>query len=81
MNQQYDDKNRGVLFVNDRKEKDSQPDRKGTANIDGKEYWVSAWDKPNSKGAPFSLSFTPKEAKESQAQSPKPSDPDDDLPF
>lgn len=52
--------NSGILFVNDRKEKDSHPDRTGTAMIDGVEYYVSAWTKQGKKGPFLSLAFKPK---------------------
>lgn len=53
--------NSGSLFVNDRREKDSQPNAKGNALIDGVEYWVSAWTKTDRNGNKWqSLSFQPK---------------------
>ncbi len=61
MNKQYDNNNTGVLFINDRKEKDTHPDRKGSAEIGGKQYWVSGWDKQTSKGETLSLAFSLKE--------------------
>ena len=48
----------GVLFVNDRKEKDTHPDHKGTCLIDGVTYEIGAWD----KGGRLSLSFKVKSA-------------------
>lgn len=83
--------NSGVLFKNDRREKDSQPHATGSATIDGVEYFVSAWTKEGAKGKFQSLAFKPKEAKPaSQQQSfANRDDPrtqrreemDDDLPF
>jgi len=56
--------NSGSLFVNNRKETDSHPDRNGTAKIDGVEYWVSGWVKQDKNGNPWmSLSFKRKEEK------------------
>jgi len=88
MSKQYDNTNRGVLFINERKEQDSHPDRKGSINIEGKEYWLSAWDKETAKGATISLSVTPKEAQSNrspspqrQASKPAPQDDDDDVFF
>lgn len=95
MTKQYDNTNKGVLFINDRKEKDSHPDRKGSINVDGKEYWMSGWDKQTSKGDTISLSLQPKEQRSSgggqqqrnnnnnQRSAPPPSDDfeDSDLPF
>lgn len=54
----------GTLFKNDRREKDSHPHAKGTALIDGVEYWVSAWTKEGAKGKFQSLSFQRKEARQ-----------------
>lgn len=63
--------NTGVIFKNDRREKDSHPNGKGTALIDGVEYWVSSWTKDGAKGKFQSLSFTRKEAKNAPAPAPK----------
>ena len=55
--------NEGTLFVND-KQSDKQPDKKGSAMIDGKEYWVSAWDNVSQNGKAYQkLKYTPKEEK------------------
>lgn len=53
----------GSLFKNDRKEKDSHPDYRGSILIDGKLYWLSAWIKEGKHGKFFSLSAKPKEDK------------------
>lgn len=42
---EYDNNNRGVLFKNDNKETDKHPDYKGRIDINGQEYWLSAWIK------------------------------------
>ena len=64
----YDDTNRGAIFKNDRKEKDTHPDYKGTLNVAGVEYWVSSWIKTSQKGSKFmSLSVTPKDAQQTPA--------------
>lgn len=73
--------NTGTLFRNDKREKDSHPNAKGTAIIDGVEYWLSAWTKSGAKGNFQSLSFQRKD----QQQSSKPSksfhdDLNDELP-
>lgn len=51
----------GSLFENDRKERDSQPDWTGSAKIDGKDYWIAAWENEGRKGLYFSLKFTLKD--------------------
>ena len=75
----------GTLFKNGRKEKDSHPDMRGDANIDGTMYEVAAWTKITKGGDKFlSLAIKPKDA-----DRPKPANKrdavkpnsDDDVPF
>lgn len=89
--------NTGSLFANDKREKDTHPNAKGTALIDGTEYWVSAWTKTDRNGNKWqSLSFQPKEQRQERQQparqqsnrdDPRTSygggmaDLDDDVPF
>jgi hypothetical protein len=71
--------NSGSVFKNDKKAKDSQPDEKGSALIDGVEYWVSCWVNTTKTGATYrSFKFTPKDENYSQSQSAVPAD---DIPF
>lgn len=58
----FDNTNRGVLFINNRKESANHPDRNGSINVDGVEYWLDGWIKtPKAGGAQFlSLSIKPK---------------------
>ena len=59
---QYDNTNRGVLFKNDRKTKATDPDYKGNLNINGTEYWLSAWiNETSDKRKFFKITPTPKE--------------------
>lgn len=87
----YDNTNSGMLARNDRKEKDTHPDFKGSINVDGKEYWLSAWTREGKPGGKmegrkyFSLSVSPKDAPNSapvpQKSAPKSFDQlDDDIP-
>ena len=65
----YDNTNRGTLFKNDTEGKSENfPPYGGSLNIEGTEYWISAWVKDGSKGKFFSLQVKPKEAKPTQAQ-------------
>lgn len=67
----YDNTNRGVLFINERKEKDTQPDRTGSINIEGVEYFLDGWIKDGSKGKFLSLSVKRKEKQPEAAPSGK----------
>lgn len=64
---QYDDTNRGALFKNDRKEADNHPDYKGKINIDGVDYWLSAWIKTDKSGAKY-MSLSPQRKDQGQQQ-------------
>lgn len=70
---EYDNSNRGVLFVNERKEKDTHSDYNGNATIvspDGEtfEVWLNGWKKKGENGKTFlSLSFKAKQPAEGQS--------------
>lgn len=64
---EYDNTNRGVLFVNDRKERDSQPDRTGSINVEGVEYFIDGWIKDSRKGKILSLSVKRKDKQSAPA--------------
>lgn len=54
--------NSGSLFKNTRREKESQPNARGEALIDGVLYEVSAWTKKDKNDQPWqSLAFKRKE--------------------
>ena len=88
---QYDDTNKGQIWKNDQKQTDSHPDFKGSLNVDGKEYWVSAWKRSpdaNPKAPALRFSIQAKEVKPQINQvQPNPADfqaPDDldqEIPF
>ena len=60
---EYDNNNRGSLFKNDRKDDAKFPDYKGSINVDGTDYWLSAWIKVSKDGNKFmSLSVKNKNA-------------------
>lgn len=81
----YDNTNRGQIWGNKEKQKDSQPDFKGTINVEGREYWLSAWKrKPDAHPNAPSLSFSV-QAKEEQQPVQQPVQQgdvmDDSIPF
>jgi uncharacterized protein (DUF736 family) len=77
MTKQYDNTNSGALFKNEDKESDNHPDYRGTLNVDGTEFWISAWLKTSKKGRRFmSLAVKPKD-EPAQGKA----DFDDQVPF
>lgn len=76
----YDNKNSGVLFKNDRKKTPNQPDYTGSAEANHQEFWISAWVREGKKGKYLSLAFTPKESK-SNVDEPSEEPTEDLIPF
>lgn len=82
----YDNNLRGFLMKNTEKEKDTQPDYKGSVVVVGVEYWLSSWIKTSKKGDKFmSLSLQPKEqakpARQAKQAPVEDFEVEDDLPF
>lgn len=87
----HDNTNSGMLARNDRKERDNQPDFTGVINVDGVDYWLSAWTKVGGEGSKmagrkyFSLAVTRKDgqaaAKHSGKQRAEDNISDDEVPF
>jgi hypothetical protein len=71
----YDNTNSGLLAKNDKQGNESRPDYRGSINVDGREYWLSAWIKTGRDGTKLagqkymSLSVKPKDE---QAYAPAP---------
>ena len=60
---EYDNTNRGAIWKNKKKETDSHPDFTGSLNVDGKEYWVSAWKRgadESDKSPALKITVSPK---------------------
>ena len=76
----FDNTNRGTLGRNKRREKDSHPEYTGSLNVDGNNYWLSAWVKESNGEKFFSIAVKPKEGKP-ELPEPVRVDPNDDIPF
>ena len=85
----YDNTNRGQVWPNKDKQSDTHPDFKGSVNVEGVDYWVSAWKRKegaNPKAPSLSFSIQQKESQEPRAPEPAqttaPADDGfDDIPF
>ena len=77
----YDNNMRGVLFKNDRGRGENSPPYTGSCEIEGEEYWVSAWVNEGKKGKYFKLSFKAKDGRLAKAKENPKFDEDLDIPF
>lgn len=88
---QYDNTNSGALFLSDKGDNPKRPDRRGTINIEGTEYWLSGWIREKNGKPYLSLKAERKEsqshyensssAKASQQSQIATQDDEDDIPF
>jgi hypothetical protein len=75
---QYSNENSGLLAKNDKQGNESRPDYRGSINVDGREYWLSAWIKQGRDGTKLagqkymSLSVKPKDEQAAYATAPAP---------
>lgn len=66
----YDNTNRGAIWKNDDKREDNHPDFKGSLNVNGVEFWVSAWKRKEGaapKAPALSFSIKPKDEQPQQS--------------
>lgn len=83
----YDNTNSGALFKNEKDGVETRPDYKGQINVNGTDFWLSAWLKKSKDGKVYmSLSVQPKDGKTAPAprgvQAQKaPPEPRDEIPF
>lgn len=85
----YDNTNTGMLARNENPTSDKAPEFKGSVNVEGVEYWISAWVREGKEGGKlagkkyFSMKLEPKEAKPAKQAPRRPSRDDDDssIPF
>jgi hypothetical protein len=72
--------NSGVLFKNDKREKESHPHYKGNIRVGNQEYWLSAWIKEGKTGKFMGLAVSPKDEDYKAKSYPK-QESDDSIPF
>ena len=75
---EYSNENRGSIWKNDKKETDKHPDFTGSLNVNGQEFWVSAWKRKegaNPKAPALSFTVKPKEEQQSISQRAMPKKP------
>jgi hypothetical protein len=78
----FDDTNRGALFRNDDKTEEKHPDYRGSLNVGGRDFWLSAWLKVSKKGTKYmSLAIKPKTADTAQPKKSIGEDLADAVPF
>jgi len=85
----YDNTNRGAIWKNRDKTEDKHPDFKGSLNVNGVEYWVSAWKRKEgdaSNKPALSFQIKPKDdqreaAKESAPAKRVAEEMEDEIPF
>ena len=80
----YDNTNRGSIWKNDKKQTENHPDFTGSLDVDGVEYWVSAWKRKegaNPKAPPLSFSIKRKDATPAQQQNQQPASQNSQDPF
>ena len=88
----YDNTNTGILTRNmECDESRNQPQYRGSMNVDGVEYWISAWVQEGKKGSKlegqkyFSMKYEPKQQQQpsahQQAKANAFQPQDDDIPF
>ena len=89
MSKEWDNRNSGALFKADKQNNPKRPDYNGSINVDGRDYWISAWIKEGAKGKFMSLAVKPKDEQpgghpDRFRKPPKPAidEPDEsDIPF
>jgi hypothetical protein len=73
-----------VLFANDRKQKDTDPNAKGKGMVNGQEYWVAAWTNTSRDGSTKyqTIKLTLKDEQDQRRPAAGPTDDSgDDIPF
>jgi uncharacterized protein (DUF736 family) len=81
MTKQYDNTDSGILYINEKKEKDTQPDYTGKVNQDGRDRRLAGWKKVDKNGKSYlSLQVSDFQNKQ-EAPAKSGRDDDGDVPF
>jgi len=80
---EYDNTNRGSIWKNEKKTTDRHPDFTGSLNVEGVDFWVSAWKrKPDASPNAPALSFSVKKKDAPPIHQPEAQPAlNDDIPF
>jgi len=83
---EYDNTNRGAIWKDEKNSTEKDRDFKGELNVEGVEYWVSAWKrKPDASAKAPALSFKIERKDQvpskSRDENGKRVDMDDEIPF
>ena len=85
---EHDNTNRGAIWKNPKKTTDKHPDFTGSLNVDGVEFWVSAWKRKegaSEKSPALSFQIQPKDVDQKPAPEQRNrgsvADMDSDIPF
>jgi hypothetical protein len=82
---EFDNTNKGSLFVSDKKETEKHPDYSGSININGKDYWLSGWKRQAKESGKTYLALTIRPKDEAPRQITQPTrkikSDDFDVPF
>lgn len=88
----YDNTNSGMMARNENRKTDKHPEFSGSVNVEGTDYWLSAWVNEGRPGGKmegkkyFSIKLTRKEGYSTTASAARPDagrfdDMEDDIPF
>jgi hypothetical protein len=80
----YDNTNTGYLKKNSNRQSERSPEYVGGINVEGREYWLSAWlkdHKPPKSGKFFSLSISKNEKSKASPGEFRPGEDDEFDPF
>jgi uncharacterized protein (DUF736 family) len=75
VSKQYDNTNTGALFLNERKTDEKHPDRTGSINVEGIEYFLDGWIRKTKDGKQFlSVRVKRKDGQQAKPQQPQEED-------